>query len=176
LKQVIKLIKSLRNTIRTGWMQKGVPPSLGETIVEHSFMSSIISLYLCSELKGCNAEKACVLSLLHDFPEAIEGDLNKFVSLRIGKEKREIEDEIVNNYFPKWMGNFIKMTWEGSIEAKISRLADRLATIIMANEYIRLGFNDVGEIRETYLKEVEDLLKEDILRNISGKVKELIEL
>ncbi|MGC9105815.1 MAG: HD domain-containing protein [Thermoprotei archaeon] len=157
---VNRLVTALKNLVRTGWMQRGIPPSLGETVAEHSFEAAVIAYYLSTALSslGIKADpnKAAVLALFHDAGEAILGDLPKWATERLSdKRKAEVEaNELLGT------GQiFSEYKSQETIEAKIARLSDRLSTLLQAYRYRKMGF-DVSEIIESYQEEVERILSD----------------
>ncbi len=103
-----------------------------------------------------NPERAAVLGLIHDLPEGFTGDLPKFSSSLIDKDRLEKATLIhMDNDFIPLINEFIE---QNSLEAKVAKIADHLATAYIAREYIRKGF-DVKEILESSLKTASKLIK-----------------
>jgi putative hydrolase of HD superfamily len=76
--------KTLLNLARTVWLLRGVPPSLAETVAEHSFLSAFICIELGSRIQGVDIGKAVLYTLIHDLGEAFIGDITKPVGLKLG--------------------------------------------------------------------------------------------
>lgn len=172
-----KIITSSKNLVRTGWMQRGIPPAIGETVASHSFESAILAYELSNELlsKGVkvNPERACVIALFHDIAESILGDLPKWTTLNMDKsEKVNLEIKAL-----KELNVDIKLYEEYSrgltIEGKIAKLSDKLSTCLQAIRYKKMGFN-VDEIISSSLKEIEEILSDNELLTIKEKVFEII--
>ncbi len=155
---VNRLVTALKNLVRTGWMQRGIPPSLGETVAEHSFEAAVLAYYLSTALSSSGVKvdpnRAAVLALFHDAGEAILGDLPKWATERLS-DKRKAEVEA--NGLLGTDAIFLEYKSQGTIEAKIARLSDRLSTLLQAYRYRKMGF-DVSEIIESYQEEVEKML------------------
>ena len=152
-----KVITASKNLVRTGWMQKGIPPSIGETVADHSFEAAIIAYYLAVKLRekgiSLNPDHAAVLALFHDAGESILGDLPKWATERINK--REAEKEAFDEFgFGKDL--FIEFKEQKTIESKIAKLSDRLSTYLQSERYMKQGY-DVKEIAESYLPEIENI-------------------
>ncbi|MBB5252888.1 HD domain-containing protein [Sulfurisphaera ohwakuensis] len=170
-----RVITGCKNLVRTGWMQRGVPPSIGETVSQHSWEAAVLAYYLASKLKEkgvkINPERASVIALFHDVAESLLGDLPKWASERI-EEKEEIELEAI-----KELGLdvelFIEYKEMKSLEGKIAKLCDRLSTYMQAKRYAKLGY-DVSEITKTYEKEIENLMKDEKLSLIINEINNLI--
>jgi Predicted hydrolases of HD superfamily len=84
-----RALEACKNLVRTGWMQRGVPPALGETVASHSFEAAVIAYLISEELKeigvNVNPEHATVIALFHDIGESVLGDLPKWATQRIDK-------------------------------------------------------------------------------------------
>lgn len=170
-----KAIVGCKNLVRTGWMQRGVPPSMGETVSQHSWEAAVLAYYIASKMKEkgikVNPERASVIALFHDIGESILGDLPKWASDRInGKE--EVELEAIKEI---GIGEdlFLEYKKRDTIEGKIAKLCDALSTYFQALRYSKLGF-DVKEIIKTYEEEIGKLLKDKELEHANEIVKDLI--
>jgi len=169
-----KVLVALKNLVRTGWMQRGIPPSMGETVSQHSWEAAILAYYLGSKLKekGVNVspERASVIALFHDIGESLLGDLPKWTSDRI-PQKEEVELKAI-----KELGIderlFAEYKERKTLEGKIAKLSDALSTYLQAIRYSKLGF-DVSEIIKTYEKEIDEFLKDEKLKLISDEVIQL---
>ena len=169
----LERIASLKSLVRTGWMQRGVPPSIGETVAAHSFEAAVIAYYLASELqrRGIKVDpyKSSVLALFHDVGEAILGDIPKWTTDRLGIKKRELEEQA--NGLLGTGEVFREYKESNSIEAKIAKLSDRLSTLLQAYRYSKLGY-DVDEIIESYEREIDALVSDmPELKELTEKVK-----
>ena len=148
---VARLSGSLKWLARTGWMQRGVPQSMAESVSQHSFEAALIALDIGFTLEGMGLRvdpfKASVLALIHDIAEAVVGDIPRWSSSRMGGSKDSLEAEAVESFsVNRGVKNLYSEYQQGdSLEAAIARLSDYLSTCIQARRYIELGF-DVREI------------------------------
>jgi putative hydrolase of HD superfamily len=75
-------IDALKKLARTGWMQRGIPPSITETVASHSFESAtiagVISNILINHGYNINMEKTISMSLFHDFSVCLIVDITLF--------------------------------------------------------------------------------------------------
>lgn len=165
---IIKAIGSLKNHSRLGWLIEGVPKAIAEDVAQHSFEASIYALILGYELKKKGIEvkmdKLLAMTLLHDIAEAYVGDIVKFLKDRIGKLKEETELEAVEkniriDYIVKLYEEYIK---NNSVEAKIVRLADLLATYIQSKRYYKQGYRDVERILNNTYEEIIRTVTKDL--------------
>ncbi|BCU68224.1 phosphohydrolase [Sulfolobales archaeon HS-7] len=155
-----RITAGTKNLIRTGWMQRGVPPALGETVAEHSFEAAILTLNICISLKdiNVNCDRASTLALLHDVGEVLLGDIPKWASERI-QEKDNVEFEaLLGLGVPKEYAKELKE--RSTYEAKLAKLGDIISSIIQAIRYEKIA-PDTSEIKETYMKQLKDYLDRD---------------
>jgi len=178
IETLLKSLEAVKNTIRTGWMLRGIPASIGETVAGHSFEASVLAFYLASKLRGkgvsIDVNKATVLAIFHDLPEAITGDIVKYVKDTIVKTK-EFEEKISTEAFGYEIASLIREFNElKSSEAKVARLAEILATHIQGERYLANGYSRVEDIVNNTLDEIRELIKEEPLSKIADVVNEII--
>lgn len=174
-----RLLNGAKNLVRTGWMQNGIPPAIGETVASHSFEASILAYILSCEIRkkgiDINPEHAAIIALFHDAGETLLGDLPKWTTERINKRDTEIKA-----FEELGVGKelFLELKEMRTNEAKVAKLADRLSTYLQAIRYKKLGFN-VNEIIKTYDEEISKLLDieplnyiKDLVVNIMNSLKE----
>ena len=152
LSKLERLVEALKSTPRTGWMLRGVPAAIAESIAEHMNEASLIALILGDELrkKGVSIDiyYAAAIATAHDVSEAIIGDLVKLVTDLIGKEiKESIELQALRSYVGDTiLANLVRDYIEQEkIEAKLAKLSEQLATLLQGLRYHRQGY-DVSEI------------------------------
>ncbi len=129
---------------RTGWMQSGIPPSLAETVSQHTFLASLIALDLMRELKRrgktFSENKVLKMVLIHDIAEGVVGDLPKWTGDRVNKSKLEEEALSMEITQADLLDLWREYSEGRRMEAKIARLADLMATWRMSIYYKELGF------------------------------------
>ncbi len=168
LENITKILLALKSTSRTGWMLRGVHHSVAETVSEHMEDASILSLVLAQLLreKGVEVspEKASALASVHDIAEAYIGDIVKLASRTLGeKAKEQLELEVVaknlgkNSVVYNLLEEYITQT---SIEAKIAKLSETIATLIQGTIYVEQGFKVEEIICSMYRSAREQLEKE----------------
>ncbi len=166
---IIKILVALKSTSRTGWMLRGVPHSVAETISEHMEDASILSLVLAQLLRDkgieVSPEKASSLATIHDVAEAYIGDIVKLTSRSLGEDAKEkLELEAVaknlgrNTIIYKLLEEYILQT---SIEAKIAKLSETVATLIQGLVYSEQGFR-VSEIICSMYESAREQLKGEL--------------
>ncbi|AWR96652.1 HD domain-containing protein [Acidianus sulfidivorans JP7] len=156
--EIERLLLGAKNLVRTGWMQKGVPPAIGETVAEHCFEAAILAYAISLKLKensiNVNPEHAAILALFHDVGETVLGDFPKWATERI--DKRDAEKEA---FKVLGLGEdlFQEFKSQSSLESKIAKLSDRLSTYLQSLRYIKQGY-DVKEIKDSYVPEIKSIV------------------
>ena len=166
IEKYLECINADKKMIRTGWMQRGVPPAIGESVAEHSYEAALIGLFIAEKLKKENnrikPEKVAVLLLVHDYIECVVGDIPYYSVKKIGRDQKEkietkamIEvvgkNSILKKHFNEWLR-------KRSVESKIAELSDKLATLIEARRLINAGYAEVNDIYENVKKELTTML------------------
>jgi len=155
-----EIFLALSNLARTGWMLRGVPSQLAETVSNHSFIAGVVAFELATYLRSrgykVDPYKAAVIALLHDMGESLIGDIPKVAG--IGDAKREAEARAVASLpVSEDAKRLITEFEEGaSDEAAIARIAELAATWIMGVYYERLGYR-VEEIIESSRRGIEKI-------------------
>ncbi len=150
--------------VRTGWMQRGVPPSMGESVALHSFYAAAIALELGSKLRRLgievSPERAAAIAIAHDLPEVLVGDFPKWSSDRLKEKKEELElnaiDQLNHLEVMKYAKEYIACR---SREALLAKVSETLATLWQAERYVSMGLRRVKEIKESMEKSLEKTLK-----------------
>lgn len=71
---LLRILSRLKQTKRTGWIDRGIPLSEVESVADHSFMTAIIAWFVASEDPALDADRVLKLALIHDLAESIVGD------------------------------------------------------------------------------------------------------
>lgn len=158
-------INALKRTPRLGWLESGIHPSEAEDVAQHSFETSTITLLLADSLEeGVDSERALRMAIIHDWPEAVTGDLSREVSEEIGPEvKEKIEEKAMEDLLEKGVldrkGHLEIWREYSERKTKESRLvhaADRLSVLVEASELFRRGE------RSEKLKEIWKTVREEL--------------
>lgn len=169
-----RILSGGKNLVRTGWMQRGVPPSVGETVAQHSWEAGILAYYISKKLKekGVNVspEKAVTIAVFHDIGETLLGDLPKWATDRL-PQKEEIEREAIKQL---GLGEELFEEYKNkSLEGQIAKLSEMLATYLQARRYLRHGY-DVKEIMETYFSVLQEMKRRSPFNLIEKQIDFLI--
>jgi len=164
--------RTLLNLVRSGWLLRGIPSPIAETVAEHIFLTAFICIELSSNIQGVDVGKVVLYSLIHDIGEAFIGDIVKPLSVRLGELKGHIEED----YITKNIDNelivdlYKKYIRQIDFEAKLAKLCNYISTFLVGTEYKDLGYK-VNDIIDNTYNEIERISRE---LNIEGIVKNLI--
>jgi putative hydrolase of HD superfamily len=169
----------LKNIPRTGWLQRGVPPAVAETVAEHSFeVASILAVIALESGGGLNKEKMLIMGTIHDWGEAVAGDIPRSLTARLGKNaKSKAEKEIMHELsFASGIGKLAEIFEDyeerRSDEAVIAKIADVLSTQRQAAAYAQNGY-PVKDILDGCKEELDGLIgrvKDGRTRDLIGKL------
>jgi len=171
----IKYILNLRHIPRTGWLLRGVPPAIAENVADHIFLTSIIAMDIASRLSnmGINIDvsKVLMMSILHDIPEVVTGDIVRYVKTRVEDYFSEIESEALETLgLQRYRGLYAELSNSASLEALVVKVADDIATILEGMRLVENGYTQVSEIVEN----VKAHLNRVISEKIPGEVRDSI--
>ncbi len=141
---------TLKRLRRTGWQILGENK---ESIAEHSFMVTVISLVLAENLK-VNKEKVLTMALLHDFSETRTGDVYKLADLYVKVDEIKAAKDSFSNLpnSGKMMRLIEDYEEEKTLEAKIVHDADILALVIELKQLVEKGNYQAKEWLEANLE------------------------
>src|SRR5215211_6639990 len=77
LVRFMRLAGRLKRTIRTGWVDRGVPAERVESVADHSFRVALLA-WLASAGTALDRDRVLILAVIHDLAEAITGDLTPY--------------------------------------------------------------------------------------------------
>jgi len=171
-----EVLRGLVNLARTGWMLRGVPPSEAETVASHSYVASVIAFELAVEASrsGVSVDpyRAAVMTMLHDMAESVIGDISRRAGL--GEAKREAERRAYMSLEVSEEAKRLFREFEeaSTVEARVARISELLATYWMAKVYSCRGF-PVEEIGESSLEEARRLAGSDLTRAVDSILERL---
>lgn len=140
-KTILKLfleVGKLKRVKRAGWVLKNIPSP--ESVADHSFGTSFMALILGTML-GLDVMKLLKMSLLHDIPEIITGDITPHCGIPVN-EKYKMEKKAIRKLNGIFNDNnsYLVDIWDeyeskSSPEAKLLKNIDKLEMAIQAFEY-----------------------------------------
>lgn len=170
----------LKNIPRTGWLQRGIPPSVAETVAEHSFEVASILAVVAMEAEGrLDTEKLLLMGILHDWGEAVAGDIPRSLTKRLGKKaKSKAETKIMGELaeasgFGGVRTLFEEYEGKGSPEAVVAKVADVLSTLRQARAYLARGYG-VEDIEAGCVEELAELMERVKDRRLKAVLQSLV--
>ena len=151
LYQFLHYVGMLKRTRRRGWLIHGLPD---ESVADHTLRVSVLAMIIADILREegvtTNIETVLRMSLIHDLPEALIGDMDRGATdivgedLKIGFENKALT-KILDN-LPKGLQESYGKIWKEyatgiTRESKIVKAADKLEPIIQAHELTSAGYS-----------------------------------
>jgi putative hydrolase of HD superfamily len=144
-------INQLKQLYRQGWLQRGIPKSLCESVAEHSFSMALLALLLMDQVSpGLDRQQVLLMALIHDLGEIYAGDFTPQDGMP-GNEKHALEAMAFQQVFGRLPGGhrYIEV-WRAyergeSPEARFVKQVDRLEMALQASVYARRGFPEMGD-------------------------------
>ena len=172
------IIEKLKCNTRHSWTSSG----RHESIAEHSWRLAVMALLVAEEFPELNMEKVVKMCLIHDFGEAITGDIPSFDKTEADERAEEKAIAELLKQLPVELCNefqalFEEMAELTTEEAKLFKALDNLEVIISHNEapletWIPLEYTEnltYGTERvahSEYLKRLKEEIKKDTLKKI----------
>jgi putative hydrolase of HD superfamily len=157
----------LKRLYRQGWLKRGLPEGLCESVAEHSFGTALLALLLAGERGdggSCgpvDATRAALLALVHEMGESYAGDITPVDGVsREDKEKLEraaILRALDGHPDSDWFLSLWEEFEEGATpEARFVRQLDRLEMGLQAALQEAEGFEGMGEFYDSARRTVVD--------------------
>jgi len=168
----LKLMR-LKRLYRQGWLKRGLPEHLCESVAEHSFGTALLALLVAGRSGSCggfgrlDSGKAALLALVHEMGESYAGDITPVDGVS-REDKRRLERDAIERCLEGHpdRGWFIAL-WEefeegATPEARFVKQLDRLEMGLQAALQEAEGFPGMGEFYDSARRTVVD----DRLRSI----------
>lgn len=138
-----QILRLLKTQPRTGWVDKGIPVAKTESISDHMYRMSLISMALPTDT--VSIDKCVKIALVHDIAESLVGDITPFGDVsKAEKHRRESETidylvEIIQDYSPRFALE-MKELWLAyenilCLEARYVKDIDKFEMIAQAWDY-----------------------------------------
>ena len=162
------LAYKLKKIKRSGWKNK-LNINDCESVADHTYLMSILSMII-SDVQGLDTTKIMRMTLLHDLPESITGDIMPDQMQKNEKTLKEnnamlkilssLPTKLEKMYFKLW-----KEFQEGeTVEAKFVHELDKLEMVIQAKIYQKNGIDEnkikpfldsaINDIKSDKMKEI----------------------
>lgn len=130
-----------------------------ETVAAHSWRLGVLAMLVAPEIPGIDADKLLRMCLIHDFGEAITGDIPSFLKTEANEETETDAIGLLLAHLPEpqrgMFGElFAEMDAMETVEARLYKALDKMEAVIQHNEsdistWIPLEY----ELNQTYAAE-----------------------
>jgi len=181
--EFLEIIGKLKNNTRHVWNADGRQ----ESVAEHCWQLSVMALLVACEFPEVDMTKVVKMCLIHDFGEALTGDIPSFFKTKQDEEKEDLAvtnllDRLPDNISGEFSSLFAEMYELKTPEAKLFKALDNLEAIVSHNEspldtwleleYTEnLVYGDENVAYSEYLRELREELKKDSIRKIENEHK-----
>ena len=131
----VGLLEKLKCNTRHSWTSSGRK----ESVAEHSFMLAVMAYLVKDEFPEADMDKVIRMCLLHDFGEAVTGDIPAFEKTK--EDERTEEDavdallrELPEKQYLELRVLFSEMQKMETLEAKICKGLDKMEAVLQHNE------------------------------------------
>ncbi len=128
-------IEPLKSETRHCFTRAGTP----ETVAAHSWRLAVFAMLLEDEFPELDFNRILRMCLIHDFGEAVTGDIPSFQKTKINEQREESAIDMLLSNLPEKVrqnlqGLFGEMLKGETKEAKMWRALDQLEAVIQHNE------------------------------------------
>jgi len=171
-------IGKLKNNTRHVWNVVGRQ----ESVAEHCWQLSVMALLVADEFPDVDMTKVVKMCLIHDFGEALTGDIPSFYKTAQDEEKESLAVASLLSSLPESISEefsslFEEMADLNTPEAKLFKALDKLEAIVSHNESPletwlelehteNLVYGDENVAYSEYLKKLREELKKDSIKKI----------
>ena len=133
--EFLGIVGKLKNNTRHVWNASGRQ----ESVAEHCWQLSVMALLVADEFPEVNMTKVVKMCLIHDFGEALTGDIPSFNKTKQDEEKESLAVASLLSRLPdstadEFSSLFEEMTDLKTPEAKLFKALDKLEAIVSHNE------------------------------------------
>ena len=123
--EFLSVIEKLKCNTRHSWTSSGKQ----ESVAEHSWRVAVMALLVAGEFSDVDIDKVIRMCLIHDFGEAITGDVPSFYKTKADSEKEESAVEDMLKLLPKGIADeFQKLFNEMSKQETPNQSSLKLST------------------------------------------------
>jgi len=133
--EFLGIVEKLKCNTRHSWTSTGRQ----ESVAEHSWRLAVMAMLIAGEFPDADINKLIKMCLIHDFGEAITGDVPAFLKTKQDEEAEELAVAELLKYLPEDISSefsslFSEMSERTTIEAKIFKALDNLEAVVSHNE------------------------------------------
>ncbi len=158
-------LQRLKTLERTGWMLRGLPPC-SESIADHSFGVAVTAMLLADEIKTrgieVDVEQVLRMAVMHDWAEALVGDLPRTAANYFGAEARANAEKQAFADMTKTLSETVKEKYfalnkayekRECLESRIVKSADIIDLLVQTLAFERAGLRGLDEFWESASKD-----------------------
>lgn len=138
-----QIISYLKKSKRTGWIDNGIPSEHVESIADHMYRMSILTMIIPND--KIEIDRCVKIAIIHDIAEALVGDITPFGGVtKAEKHRRELTtiqylSSLIEPYNKTFAHDIVELWLDyeeiRSIEARYVKDIDKLEMIQQAWEY-----------------------------------------
>lgn len=136
----LKLLYGLTDLNREGWLRRGIPEYLCESVAGHIYRSARAAFHYTRD------SRLVKMLSVHDWGEAIIGDITPHDNVDPHEKRRLETDAMKRITSPLPFGDKVMELWleyedGNTVRAKMAKQLDKLDAAVMALVYEDMGFN-----------------------------------
>jgi putative hydrolase of HD superfamily len=133
--EFLNIIEKLKCNTRHSWTSSGRQ----ESVAEHSWRLAVMALLTADEFPNVDIDKVIKMCLIHDFGEAITGDIPAFLKTKQDEDTEDLAIAELLEFLPKAIASefaslFADMAERTTPEAKLLKALDNLEALVSHNE------------------------------------------
>lgn len=179
--EFLNIIEKMKCNTRHSWTSNGKQ----ESVAEHSWRVAVMALLIADEFPDVNIEKVVKMCLIHDFGEAITGDIPAFLKTKQDEEKEDcaiayLLDLLPEHIADEFAGLFSEISKLNTPEAKLFKALDNLEALIshneaplntwLPNEYSdNLTYGTENVAYSAYLRTLKEEINQDSIEKIANE-------
>ena len=131
----LSAVEKLKCNTRHSWTSTGRQ----ESVAEHCWRTAVMALLAADEFPGVDIEKVVKMCLIHDFGEAVTGDIPAFIKTKGDEERENAAVSDLLGTLPMGTADgfaelFEEMAGLATPEARLFKALDQLEALISHNE------------------------------------------
>jgi putative hydrolase of HD superfamily len=178
--EFMNIIGQMKRNTRHVWS----PDGRQESVADHSWSLAVMALLVADEFPSIDTEKLVKMCLIHDFGEAITGDIPSFFKTKKDEEKEDLAiasmlERLPDNLANEYRELFAEMAELETTEAKVYKALDRMEACIshndspldtwLPNEYTdNLTYGQENVTFSGYLTELREEIRQDSIKKIEN--------
>ena len=176
----MNILEKLKCNTRHVW----TPCGRQESVAEHCWRLTVMALLVADVFPFADIDKVIKMCLIHDFGEALTGDIPSFLKTKEDEEKEDLAvasmlERLPENIASDFREVFSEITEMKTVEAKLFKALDKLEAVLshnespldtwLPNEYSdNLTYGEENVTFSEYLTSLRDEILKDSLKKIDG--------